>query len=402
MSGTLSSLSGAVASVSSANTNATNMLSMIAALTGLPTDINQGSQVRTLAEALGAITEEQGISSQSLALQAFAYGAISLFGVQQPSATSATGIVTFATSLPVSAAVVVPQAVSIPPGTLIQTPGGVMFSTLTQATLASGTTSVSVGVQAVNPGSGGNVPSGAIAGLPLTSIGYPLVVTNGAPIAGGSNAGTQSQALALFTSISQSLGLSSPVAIANAVIGVQVSGTSETVQYASVFEPWIAAGSGSASGTAGFTVFIDNGTGTASPSLVAATSAFITGSQTANQSGFRPAGVPFAVSANTPVFADVVVSGVLFPGLLATGSVATTMVSGIQSYFATIGNAPAAAFQPQIAARAADAGLGAFQSLTVSLFYHSNPTVPVASVTGAIGTRIVLNILDVNNLTVGT
>jgi hypothetical protein len=376
------------------------MLSMIAALTGLPTDINPGSQVRTLAEALGAITEEQGISDQALALQAFAYGAMSLFGVQQSQATPATGIVTFATSLPVSAAVVAPQAVSIPAGTLVQTAGGVMFATLAQATLASGTTSINVGVTAINVGAAGNVPSGAIAGAPLTGIGYPLFVTNGASTGGGSNAGTQSQALALFTSISQSLGLSSPVAIANAVIGVRSSGTGETVQYASVYEPWIAAGSGAASGTAGFTLFIDNGTGTASPSLVAAATAFITGSQTANQSGFRPAGVPFGVSGNTPVFANVGVTGVLFPGLLTTGSVLTTMTSGIQSYFSTIGNAPAAAYQPQIAARVADAGLGGFESLTVSLFYSGSAT-PVAAVTGAIGTRVVLNSLNVV-LTVGT
>lgn len=391
MSGTLS---GAVASVSSATNNAANMLSMIAALTGVPTDINKGSQVRTLAEALGSITEEQGIADQALALQAFAYGAMSLFGVQQSQATPATGVVTFATSLPVSAAAVAPQAVSIPAGTLVQTAGGVMFSTLTQATLASGTASINVGVTAINAGAAGNVPSGAVAGAPLSSVGYPLFVTNGAPTGGGSNAGTQSQALAQFTSISQSLGLSSPVAIANAVIGVQSSGTSETVLYASVYEPWIAAGSGVASGTAGFTLFIDNGTGTASPSLVAAATAFITGSQTANQSGFRPAGVPFGVSGNTPVFANVVVSGVLFPGLLTTGGVFTTMTSGIQSYFSSIGNAPAAAYQPQIAARAADAGLGGFESLTVTLTQSGSAT-SLTAVTGVIGTRVVLNSLQI-------
>lgn len=388
------SLSGTVASVSSATNNASNMLSMIAALTGVPTDINKGSQVRTLAEALGAITEEQGISDQALALQAFAYGAMSLFGVQQSQATPATGIVTFATSLPVSAAAVAPQAVSIPAGTLVQTPGGVMFSTLTQATLASGTASINVGVTAVNVGAAGNVPAGAVGGAPLSAVGYPLFVTNGAPTGGGSNAGTQSQALAQFTSISQSLGLSSPVAIANAVIGVQSSGTGETVLYASVYEPWIAAGSGAGSGTAGFTVYIDNGTGTASPSLVAAATAYITGSQNANQSGFRPAGVPFTVSGNTAVFANVVVSGILFPGLLTTGAVFTSTVSGIQSYFSSIGNSPAAAYQPQIAARAADAGLGGFESLNVTLTISGSAT-PLVVVTGAIGTRVVLGSLQV-------
>jgi hypothetical protein len=394
------SLSGSVASVSSAVNNASNMLSMIAALTGTPTDLNQGSQVRTLAEALGAITEEQGISDQALALQAFAYGAMSLFGVQQTTATSATGIVTFATSLPVSSAAIAPQAVSIPAGTLFQTAGGVQFTTITPAVLASGTSSINVGAIASLAGAGGNVAAGSITGTPLTAIGYPLFVTNAASMAGGSNAGTQSQALADFTSISQSLGLSSPVAIANAVIGVTSSGTGETVLYGSVYEPWIAAGSGAGSGVAGFTVYIDNGTGSASQSLITAALNFITGSATANQSGFRPAGVPFSVLSNTPVFCTVAVSGLLFPGLLATGAVVPAITSGIQSYFSTIGNYPASAYQPQIAARASDAGLGAFESITVNLFYSGSSTaVPI--VTGGIGTRVVLSAITVN-IGVGT
>ena len=391
------SLSPTVAATPTTTTVATNLLSLMAALNGTPTDYNVGSTIRTFSEATGLTVEQQGISNQALAFQALVYGALSLFKINQTFAQAATGTVTFATSLPVSAAPNSPLAVAIPSGTLVQNiAGGVQFATIAPTVLASGTSNVNIGVLATTPGTAGNVSSGAISGQPLTPLGYPLYVINAAPTGGGSNAGTQALALAQFTAVSNSLGLVSPVAIANAAIGVQASGTGETVQKAAVYEPWIAAGSGAGSGTAGFTLYIDNGTGGASNNLLTAVQAWITGSITTNQSGYRPAGVPWTVSGVTPVFANVGVTGVLLPGLLATGSVVSTIGSGIATYFNSIGIAPAAAYQPQVAAQVADAGLGAFSSLTVNLAYTSASGTAVPVVSGGVGTRVILNSLSVN------
>ena len=58
---------------------------------------------------------------------------------------------------------------------------------------------------ATQAGSVGNVAASAITGTPLTSIGYPLVATNGAATAGGTDAGSQSSALAQFTAKAASL-----------------------------------------------------------------------------------------------------------------------------------------------------------------------------------------------------
>lgn len=394
MSGTLTPT---IAASPTAVQTATGLLAFMAALNGQATDYNVGSQIRTLAEAIGSATEQEGIGVQSLALQALAYGAMSLFGVQQSQPTYATGTVIFATSFPVSAAPSVTQAVPIPSGTLMQTAGGVQFATTAAATLASGTTSIDVGVIATTAGSNGNVSASGITGTPLTSLSYPLYVANGAATGGGSNAGSQSNALAQFTARAAALGLCSPVAIANAVIGVSVSG--ETVQFGAVYEPWIAAGSGAGSGTAGFTVYVDDGTGTASAGLVAAVQTFLTGSAASGTSGFRPAGVPYTVSATTAVYANVGVTGTLYPGLFSTGTVYSSIVSSIQSYFNALGISPAAAYQPQVAAQAADAGVGAFSSLTVSLYYSGSGT-PVAVVSGGVGTRVILGALDIS-LTTG-
>ena len=148
-----------------------------------------------------------------------------LFGIYPSSGTPATGVVTFATSFPVSAAPTATQAIPIPAGTIVQTPGGALFSTLLAATLASGTASVNVGVAANAIGTAGNVPALAISGPPLTNVGWPLFVENAAPTGGGANAGTPSQALALFAATVAKLGRASPIAVANAPVGITVSGT---------------------------------------------------------------------------------------------------------------------------------------------------------------------------------
>ena len=375
------------------------------AQSSVPTDYNPGSNVRTLEEAQGSVIEMQATSDAALAFQALAYGAMSLFGVRPRQATPATGTVIFATSFPLASSVVAPQAVFIPSGTLVQTPGGAQFATIGPVTLASGTTNVTAGIIAVLAGTAGNVPASGISGVPLTSVGYPLFASNGIATTGGTNAGSQSLALAQFTAKSQSLGLASPVAVANAPIGVTVTGTGETVNYAACFEPWIYAGSGAGSGTAGFTLYIDNGTGGASPALISAVQSWITGNSTLDQSGYRPLGVPYAVSAVTPVYATVIVSGTLIPGLLTSGNVINTVTSGVTSYFNSINiSAPSGttyssgaiintASQPQIAGRVADTGFGSFSSLAVNLYYtaSSGSTVPVVS--GGIGTRVILSTL---------
>lgn len=384
-----------VAATPTTNQTTSTLLSLMSALNGQATDFVIGSQIRTLAESVGAVTEIQGVAGEALAFQSLVLGAMSLFGVQPAAAISATGLVTFATSLPVSAAPLVPQAVVIPSGTIVQSAGGIQFQTLANAVLASGTASISAGVAATVAGAAGNVSAGSITGTPLTSIGYPLYVTNTLATAGGSDAGSQSSALGVFNARVNSLGLASPVAVANSAIGLVSSGTGEVVQYASVYEPWLAAGSGAGSGVSSFTLYVDNGTGGASPSLLATVIDWLNGSVTAGQSGYRPVGVPFTVSAVTPVYASATVSGVVFPGFLLASAVSQAVASGVTAYFNGLGIAPAAAYQSQIAGAAADAGMSAFQSLTVNLYYSGSGT-PTPVVSGGVGTRVILANLTVN------
>lgn len=384
-----------VAATPDTTETAAQLLASMAALSGIATDYNQGSQIRTQAEAVGAVVETQGVGAQALVLQAMVYGALALFGIPIPAGVAATGTVAFSTALPVSAAFPVPQAVPIPAGTLVQA-AGTIYSTVAGVVLVSGASSVNVGIVCTVTGSVGNAPSGAISASPLTGIGYPLFVSNAAPIAGGADAGNVSTAIASFTARVASLGLASPVAIANAIVGV-ASGT-ETVRFGAVYEPWLAAGSGAGSGVAGFTVLVDNGSGSASSGLLAAVAAFITGSVSANQSGFRPAGVPFTVSGTTPLYATVTASGTIIPGVIPASTVTAAATSGILAYFASLGigaSGITSAQQPQVAGAVADAGLGLFQSLSVNLFYSGSAT-PVPAVTGSFFNRVILQSATVN------
>ena len=393
-------LSPTVAATPSAVASATGLLTQMAALSGQATDFNTGSQIRTLAEAVGAAVEQQGIGAQALAFQALLYGALSLFNVQPQQATYASGNVIFATSLPVSSAPNVPQAIQIPSGTIVATAGGVQFSTLTSGVIASGTSNTTLGAIASIAGPSGNVAASGITGAPLTSIGWPLQVINPLAMQGGAAAGTQSIALAQFTAQIAALGRCTPVSVPNSVIGVTYSGTGETVAFASNYEPWLAAGSSAGSGQAGFTLFIDNGTGSASANLITATIAFLNGSVSQNQVGNRPDGVPYVVSGVTPIYANVTVSGTLIPGTFTPSFVSGAVTSGITNYFNTLGFYPAAAQQGQIAGAAADAGLGTFESLAVNLFYAAGGGA-VSVVSGTVGQRVILQNLGVS-ITVGT
>ncbi len=270
---------------------------------GVVSDANPGSQVRTLSESWGQVAELEGVSAFALTIQAMAYGCLAAFGIIPLPATQAQGVVTFSTgpSDPPPAT----QDVIIASGTVVQTTAGVQYQTTETVTLAQGTTSITATAEAIIAGVTGNTSTGTIVSI-VSGIPYPLYVNNAAAFTGGTNAETIGQTLNRFTAYVQSLGLSSPVAIANAAIGVQAPNSTETVLYSTLYEPWIV----NIANGAQWTVYIDNGAGTASTALINAVIAKFSGVYpTAN--GYRDAGVPFYVMAVTPTPFSVVVAGTL-------------------------------------------------------------------------------------------
>lgn len=364
------SASVSVPSLPTATQNAQAILAAMSALNGVLTDYNVGSIIRTISESLGYVTEEQGAEISTLVFQTIVYGAYSAFGISPLQATYSTGTVTFLTSNTASPPPA-SQNILVPNGTVVQTAGGVQFQTTSAVTVLSGTTSATIGITALAPGAGSNVAASSIIQI-LNGLTYPLFALNGAPTAGGAAAESPNQTAGRFAAAVGSYGRGSPQSVADTAIGVSVSGTGEICTYSSCYE------SGIASGIAGFILYIDNGTGSASSDLITSvTNALNAGS------GYRPAGVPYIVSGVTPIYATVGVTGQLYSQYEGTNNtVASSVTSGVQAYFSL--PFATSAYQGQVAAAAANAVPGVFSSLTVTL----NTSASVVS--AAPGERIIL------------
>lgn len=366
---------------------ATTLLGDMAALSGVLTDYNEGSQIRTLGESIGSVVEQQGIAAQAEAYQAVAFSAMSIFGITPDPALAAAGSVTFATAFIISPPTVT-QSVTIPQGTVVSTVGGTQFQTLQAALLPVGSSSVTVPVEATTGGSATNVPAGAISQL-LSGLTYPLVVSNGAQTTGGADAEPFAQTLARLSAKVAAIGLASPVAIANAVLGVTVSG--ETVRYSATFEPWIVAASGTpASGMAGYIVYIDNGSGTASAALISGATSVLNG--VSGSVGFRDAGVPFSVQAVVPTFANVSITAAI-NNLSTVPTVSGAIAQAVQGYFTLAFGSSAQ--QAQISATVANATFGTLTSLAVTLATSGSMT-PVSGVSSSVSGRVLLGQLSID------
>jgi uncharacterized phage protein gp47/JayE len=368
---------------------AVDLASWMGGQSGVLTDFNQGSQVRTDSEAIGSVIEMQSVIAQAQAFQAMVYAAWAAFNIIPAPASAAVVPVTFVTGTGASPPLI-PFSLLIPTGTLIQSVGGIQFTTLTDVIMASGTSSVGVVAQAVIAGSTGNVPTGSITQI-ASSLPYPLQVRNAAPATGGIDIETPPQTMARFTAVVSSIGRADPVSVANACIGVTVTGTSEKVVWSTCYEPWIIAANQGLTLVPGFQVYVDNGSGAASPALLAAVGVQLNGSQARGQEGYRPAGVPYTVNAVQPVNASVTVSGVaVLSGLDAALNAAVT--SAVTVYFAGLAFGQAATLTSLIAVVANQV---AGNVTTLNVVLNSAAGVAVPSVTPPGTGRVILSAVTV-------
>jgi len=379
-----------VASPPDTNTIATQILAAQAAQSGVITDFNKGSQIRTIAESQGMIGEMQGVIAQALAFQTVVYGAFSAFNIYPNPATAAVGQATFATGFS-SNAPPTNQSVLIPIGTLLQTISGVQFVTTQNAILPAGSVSINVPIQAVQTGAAGNVSASSINQI-VSGLPYPLLVSNLYPTSGGAAAESPQSVLSRFTAAVTSINGATPVAIANAVIGVTVSTTGESVKFSTVYEPWIAQmNSGITPLTPGYDIYVDNGSGSASQSLLDAVQTAINGVYP-SEPGNRPAGVPYTVNAVTPLAAIVVVTG-----MPINASAAAILTTSVQNAMSTLFNTLQFGSQleeSQVTATVANAVGGSVSGLTVVL--EDGTGAAVTALTPTSIERVILQTLTIN------
>ena len=352
---------------------AENFLGAMFALTGVLTDATQGSIVRTYGEAVGAITELASATATASTFQGGVYGAYSAFGITPIAATSATTTVTFSSTTPVT------SAVYIPAGTIVATVSGIQFYTNAAVTIAANTTSASVGATAQNPGTAGNVQANTITQI-LSGVTYPISVTNPTAATGGTNQETPQQTAARFSAKINSLGTTSPIAVANAVIGVNYQG--EYVVQSSVYEPWIT----NPSAGAGFTIYIDNGYGTASSNLVQAVTNFVN-----TTPGYRPAGVPYSIDPVTAIDITITVTGVVFSQYAnELSTLESAIQTSVESYMTSVQIGQSITLG-SISAAAANGAPSALSSLNVS-FSAGGDTITAAYNQRIIATSITVDL----------
>lgn len=369
---------------------ATQIMSWQTGQSGVVTDYNTGSQIRTLSEAIGSVEELEGVAAQALAFQALVYSAYTAYGITPLQAAPASGTVTFLTgtgSNPPPAA----QSVSIPAGTLVQTIGGTQFQTTQSVVLLQNSTSISAPITATVAGANGNVSSNMITQI-VTGLPYALYCNNSAATTGGQAAEAASATLARFTAAVAATGLSTPVAIANACIGVTVSGTGEAVEFSTCFEPWVSQQQNGQTVVPGYTVCIDNGSGNASSTLLSNAQTKLDGIAGTSTLGYRPAGVPYTVEAVTPLYSSVVVSGVAnTSGLVST--LTASAIAAIQAQYAALGFA-AVLDQSNILADVANSVSPNISSLAVYLINASGTI--VSGIAAAYNQRNILQSYTVN------
>jgi hypothetical protein len=364
------------------------ILASMAAQSGVLTDFNVGSQIRTEAEAIGSFAAMQGIAAQALAFQAAIFGAFALFGITPLAAQPAVGTVTIFTGSGASPPPA-PQSATIQAGTLVSTIGGTQFATTVTTTLNVGATGVNIPVQCVTPGAIGNVAAGAIVQI-ISGLSFgPLLVTNAAPTTGGANAELPAQTLARFTARVASVPGATPVAIANSVMGVTASGSVESVKYSTVFEPWVAQQAAGTTIVPGYQVVVDNGSGAASSLLLSAVSGVLNPTPTATG---RDAGVPFSVLAVTPTNGSVVISGTAIQASLDE-TLQALAVAAVQSYQTSLQFGQVAT-QGDINTAVANAVAGMTTSLTVELLNSSGTS--VATLTPSLIGRVIFTAITAN------
>ncbi len=381
-----------VAAPPDTNSIATQILAAMAAQSGVLTDYNKGSQIRTLAEAQGMIGEMQGVIAQAEAFQAIVYSAFSAYNIFPNPASVAVGQVTFATSFAANATAA-SQSVLIPIGTLVQTTNGVQFVTTQNAILNAGAISINVPVQAVQTGTTGNVSANSINQI-ISGLPYPLSVSNLYPTSGGAVTESPQSVLSRFTATVAAVNGATPVAIANACIGINVSATGEAVQYSTVYEPWLAQmASGATTLTPGYAVYVDNGSGSATQALIDAVTTVLNGTYP-NLPGNRPAGVPYSVNAVVPLGAIVIVSGTpTSTNPSAAASLTSSVQLAVSSLFANPIFGQSLSYS-QVNATVANAVAGGVSGLTVTLENTSGASVTTLSPTAI--ERIVLQSISIN------
>lgn len=249
-------------------------------------DFNSGSVISSEIEAFArelSILYSESRAGFSEVLTKMAY---TVFGLVKHASQYAIGSVTFSRTITTS-------SIIIPLGTQVATAGGVMFETTEAVSMGIGTASVAAAVRAMDAGTDGNVAAGTVNTI-VSGISGVDAVINYSPVGGGVNEETDAEYVARFRAYL--LGLSR-----SGVWGI-ISGalSNEALRSAAVTEHFPPK-----DGLYNLTLYLDDGFGTVSSTIIDEVQAVIDGDGTAENPGYRAAGINIDYMAPSVVSIDV-------------------------------------------------------------------------------------------------
>jgi len=253
--------------------------------TGIPPSAADGDILRTIFEAVGFEIEDVTSRFDEQLELAVPEAAFRAFGL--PRETSVAAVVTLRFSRSSAA----PESYLIPAGTRAQTPSGVRFATTQDTSIAPGDTFTDVPAQAVEPGSAGNVPAGSVTEL-VDLIPGVEAVTNPQPAVGGRDQEALEDQLERFARFFASLQKGTLQSLEAAALEA-TSPTGERITQVLARDIT----RDPALPPAVVVLYVDNGSGSVTPEMVAYL-------QTALDAG-RPAGVSLEVVAAAPHYVDI-------------------------------------------------------------------------------------------------
>lgn len=254
------------------------------------TDFNEGSIIHTLLDTMARLMERaytairQGYNEQ---LKILPY---SPFGLSKKEGTYATGEVVFTRSSALS------TATTIAKGAIVSG-GGLTFTTSEAATIAAGELdSDAVAATCDTVGSAGNVSAGTINAIDSVVSADVASVKNSAAFTGGCDEESDTEFYARFKAYISGLQGTNEYAVKAAALSV------EGVKNAALLTH-----NPPADGTYHFTVYIDDGSGGATDSLIEAVTEAIAGDGTESNPGHVCPGINFRVLAPEKTSVDVTV-----------------------------------------------------------------------------------------------
>jgi uncharacterized phage protein gp47/JayE len=273
------------------------------------TDFNDGSMIRSFLEAVSNEIEQAYLTGRVGFESELPVVAQTAFNFMPLQGSYASGFVVF------SCVAAAPTAVLIQTGSIVSTAAGLRYQTMADGTIPQGNTSSGIiPVQAMDKGMIYNAPTGSVTIITTPIIGAQSV-TNAASMGGGTDVESIAAYLTRFQVYVNGLTRCSPSGLESAARAV-VAPDGSTAQQVSIVEniPPVAVSSytgGIASPGATYAnvaVYVDNGSGTTSTSLLQAVGVAIWGDGTTGNPGVKAAGIGVYVLSSTPNVLDVVMT----------------------------------------------------------------------------------------------